>query len=256
MDQAVKDHFYSAIERAPTVDEPFTHLYAAEIFPASFYAKLLDNLPPREGYKQFPAPYEERFGIELAPSTARTINDFWIDFEDWLHSAELLSFMARKFGPALQECYGHRRSFVEQSSKDNEVEITMRSLLVRDFKNFSILPHTDGNTKFITGAFYFPKDESQIEFGTSIYRPKDPGFRDFQTTRYPREQFELAKTAENKPNSFFAFVKSDRSFHGVEDHEHSNSGRDVMFWLPQIGRGANAERVNTLPIGTFKPAAA
>ena len=52
--------------------------------------------------------------------------------------------------------------------------------------------------------------------GTSLYRPKDPGFSCPNSTHYPFEDFVKVKTAPYLPNSMLAFFRSDRSFHGVE----------------------------------------
>jgi len=251
MDSAIRSHFYSAVERALIVDEPFPHLYATEVFPADFYKTLLDSLPALEQYTQYSEQYSARYSLDLTASTVKNLKEvsaFWIEFERWLSSSELLNEIFRKFGDRMKTCYALREKYLKAAATPDGVIVSPQSLLCRDFANFALNPHTDAGAKLVVGIFYFPKDESLTEFGTSLYSPKDPSVRDFhKSTRFPREGFDLVKTFENRPNSFVAFLKTDNSFHGVEDRPHSNAGRDVLFWIPRIGKIPSKARIGHVP---------
>src|SRR4029077_18695693 len=71
MDPRIARHVYAQLEQADLVLDPFPHFYATNVFPDSFYAELLRNLPPDSDYKQFPPPYEERHVIELTRESVR-----------------------------------------------------------------------------------------------------------------------------------------------------------------------------------------
>jgi hypothetical protein len=252
MDDLVKQHAYKAIQDARLVLKPFPYIYVSKVLPDDFYAELLENLPPDDDYDIYPAPYEQRHYIQLSPSRVARLSEavcsFWTEFEGWIHSQEFLEVLVNKFGKRLQVNYRYReKELVKHSVSDGCVRVSPRSLLVRDYKNFALGPHTDSESKFIVGAFYFPKNESLKEFGTSIYTPKNPELTSWPSPHMKHQDFNLVKTFENRPNTMLVFMKTDHSWHGVERKQHSNVGRDVLFWIPQIGAAAGAEVALQLP---------
>jgi hypothetical protein len=269
MDSVARKHFYSAVESAELIEDPFPHLYATDVFPSEFYQRLIDSLPALESYKQYSEQYSARYSLDITADSAKGLKDvagFWIGFESWLNSTELLNALFRKFGDRMKTCYELRKKWINDATTPDGVIVSSQSLLCRDFENFALEPHTDAAPKLVVGIFYFPKDESLIEFGTSLYRPKDPSVKDFMSKRMERDQFDLVKTFENRPNSFAAFLKTDNSFHGVEDRPHSNIGRDVLFWIPRLGNIPRRARIgldqevearespNLIPASVFTPA--
>jgi hypothetical protein len=251
MDSAARAHFYAAIARAELIDDPFPHLYARDVFPADFYQSLLANLPALDKYTQYSEQYSERYSLDITADTVTRLGPataFWTGFESWLNSADLLKAMFEKFGPRMRMCYSLREKYIKEATTPDGVTVSPQSFLCRDFANFALQPHTDAGAKLVVGIFYLSKDDSLVEFGTSIYRPKDPALREFyKSQRFPFDQFELVRTFENRPNSFVAFLKTDNSFHGVEDRPHSNVGRDVLFWIPRIGKIPATARVGSAP---------
>ena len=268
MEAAAKAHFYAAIERAELIEEPFPHLYVRDVFPADFYNRLLENLPPIDKYTQYSEQYSARYSLDITDSSVKKLGDnapFWAGFESWLNSGDMLNAMFSKFGHRMKYCHALREQFLKQATTPEGVVIGPQTFLCRDFKNFVLQPHTDAGAKLVVGVFYLSKDDNLVEFGTSLYKPKDPALREFyKSKRFPFDQFELVKTFENRPNSFAAFLKTDNSFHGVEERPHVDIGRDVMFWIPRIGkipasaRVGNAEEAGagtsvTVPASIFTP---
>ena len=47
----VHDHVLLRIGETPAQTDPFPHLYARDVFPADFYANLVDQLPEDDRYK-------------------------------------------------------------------------------------------------------------------------------------------------------------------------------------------------------------
>jgi len=77
-------------------------------------------------------------------------------------------------------------------------------------------------------------DDRARPLGTSIYRPKDPDFSCARRTNYPFEEFIKVGTAPYMPNSLLAFLRSDRSFHGVEPLSVQDTGsgpRDLIQYV-------------------------
>lgn len=121
-------------------------------------------------------------------------------------------------------------------------------------RSFRARPHTDAVSKIVTAIFYLPRDARMSVFGTSIYRPKERGFTAWKCPHLPHEQFDLVRTVPFVPNSMFVFMKSDRSFHGVEPGDYPNSGRDMLMWIPEIGRSEKTWGDLSLDRRVFEPA--
>ena len=96
--------------------------------------------------------------------------------------------------------------------------------LVRQKAGYSLGPHTDSPNKVLTVLFYLPQEDC-LEAGTVIYRPKARGFKCEGNRHHAFRDFETVKVVPFKPDSVFAFVKSDISFHGVEPVKTT---RDVL----------------------------
>src|SRR5262249_3295120 len=87
---------------------------------------------------------------------------------------------------------------------------------IRHRAGYFLGPHSDLFSKLVVLLIYLPPDESSAHLGTSLYRPKDPGFSCPNSTHYPFEDFVRVKTVPYLPHSMLAFQRSDRSFHGVD----------------------------------------
>lgn len=256
MDNEIKDHLYANLDKVAIVTDPFPYLFMCDALPAQYYEELIAGLPVNESYDRFPAPYESRLGLDLStktlhkfPASGRAI---WQEFEAWIHSQEFLDKIAAKFQPYLNINASYRKERLKKAATGpSTVRIEPRSLLVRDYSNFAISPHTDSASKTIVGAIYLPKDESQKPFGTSLYRARNSSFTDWESERFEYADFEVAYTAEYLPNSMLFFMKSDHSFHGVERREYSNTGRDVLFWTPLLAGKQITDKPLSLPTGLF-----
>ena len=135
----------------------------------------------------------------------------------------------------------------------------MESQLIRHRAGYFLGPHSDLYTKLVVLLIYLAPDESAAHLGTSLYRPKDPGFTCPNSAHYPFEDFVRVKTAPYKPNSLLAFLRSDVSFHGVEplsEQDVTACSRDLIQYvlLRQAGsRGATSRSdVSPLPKGLLR----
>lgn len=100
-------------------------------------------------------------------------------------------------------------------------------LLVRDLPGYSIPPHTDSLNKVVTVLIYLAEDNTMENEGTSIYVPKKKGFICKTGKHHKFEDFEKIKTMPFRPNSMFAFARTDNSFHGVSPSKHI---RNVLLY--------------------------
>lgn len=212
------------IANAPLRAFPYPHIYVRDVFPPAFYAELQAHIPdpaamvpieearPVKGYK-------ERFVLDLADTGERLDagrRAFWTGLQAGLTGGGLKTALLQKFAAEVQ------RRFAGQT-----VRFAEETLLVQDVTRYALGPHTDAPAKVITVLFYLPKDDSQSHLGTSIYLPQDRARRCPGGPHYGYEGFERAATMPFLPNSMFAFVKTDQSFHGVEPV----TDPDVRRWL-------------------------
>lgn len=213
------------IANARTRTFPFPHIFVPDVFPPNFYRDLQRNIPdpsamipieearPVKGYK-------ERFVLDVAGPMENVTNDqraFWGDLGRTLLAGRLKRALLTKF----------KQQIETRLEGAGPLEFVDEAMLVEDITNYALGPHTDFPSKVITVLFYLPKDDSQMHLGTSLYTPKDPTRRCPGGPHYEREGFNRVATMPFRPNSMFAFVKADNSFHGVEPV----TDPDVRRWL-------------------------
>ena len=201
---------------ARILDFPYPHFFIENVFPEDFYARLQDSIPdpsamipieearPVKGYK-------ERFVLDItSPEHQNTLppdkREFWADIATWLKAGRFGGLALRKFQPYLQQRFARG----PQPAFHNE------ALLVQDITKYALGPHTDSPRKVITMLFYLPKDTSQSHLGTSIYMPKDGNFTCQGGPHYTFAKFVRLPSMPFLPNSLIVFLKTDKSFHGVE----------------------------------------
>lgn len=215
-------HARQAIADTRIETQPFEHIYVEKVFPDDFYAALLRNLPDLDGYERLSE--SGRVHGEYSPERyfIGTLTDrlshlpaqqkmFWRTFFEHFHKQDFARALVDKFAQCI------RQRFIDEGRGGADYNITWSSLLIRDFGQYVLGPHTDSPSKLIASLFYLPPDDSAAHLGTSLYRPTDRNFRCDGTGRhYDFEQFERVQTKAFKPNTLFAFPKSSRCFHGVE----------------------------------------
>ena len=237
MQTAVEDHVIYQIANAPLRMYPFPHVYVESVFPADFYSELRRNWPSAaqlvslESTGRVPqGAYPERFIMPLHTKQIAALppekRAFWTDLSGWMLGAErFLYAVMDKFETQLRSRFD---TAFERTDFRHEV------LVVRDHSNYSLGPHTDARHKAVSVLFYCPDDETYAHLGTSIYTPIDPAFRCEGGPHYPFEWFRKIRTMAYKPNSLFAFVKADNSFHGVDPIRDADVLRDLILYDVQV----------------------
>ncbi len=237
MNQTVLDHILHRIEQLEIKEDPYPHFYITNIFPADYYEKILKYMPGKVYSESLEATgrvskgsYKERYVLGLEQEELKRLPEemaiFWQDFKEMLDSKILRECLLNKFSSYVQGRFGWQYNMIDFSSV---VE------LISDETNYSIGPHTDLPLRVLTMLFYFPKDESQESLGTSVYTPKDPHFTCEGYEHYGFEGFNRFYTAPFLPNTVFGFIKSDRSFHGVEPITVKEVSRNLLNFFIKWG---------------------
>jgi hypothetical protein len=242
-----EQHVLYRIANAPLLRHPFPHCYVESAFPDEFYRELRARLPDLAAYKRL----DETGTVAKGRYTARYVCDvaelagddsaggrFWSGVHAWLGGEAFAWTVLKKF----------REGFAERFGPDIEPRFETEVRLVRDFTNYAITPHTDAPRKLVSLLFYLPADESMRHLGTSIYLPKDPAFRCEGTTHHTFEPFRKVATMGFRPNSLFAFFKTDRAFHGVDRIADEGVARDLLLYNVYV-----TKLVSTRPPPTARP---
>jgi hypothetical protein len=226
-------HVVARLRASRVVLEPYPHYYLENVFPDDYYRALLGNLPGSSVYQNlfevtdykldhFRHRDQRDLNEGWTEALPEEIKDFWNRFNEWFLGPDLARAVLDSFADQMRERFGEKESWPE---------VSVEPQLIRHRAGYFLGPHSDLYTKLVVLLIYLAPDESAAHLGTSLYRPKDPGFACPQSLHYPFEDFIRVKTVPYKPNSLLAFLRSDRSFHGVEplsERDVTNCGRDLI----------------------------
>lgn len=229
---AAEEHVIYRIANAPVREYPYPHLYVTDVFPADYYAALRRNWPDTRHLKRLDetgrvnkGTYSERYIMPLDAASAEELPDdigpFWEELAAWMLSGSFASRVFGRFGRQASERFGASLA---------DVQFVHEALVVRDHTHYALGPHTDHPRKVLSLLFYCPDDDTKRHLGTSIYRPVDPSFRCAGGPHYPHEKFKRVTTMEYRPNTLFAFFKSDTAFHGVDPIRDADVARDLILY--------------------------
>jgi FkbM family methyltransferase len=212
--QKISDHELSCTK-------PFPFLVIDDIFCEEFYRACseafpsIDEMRPlSESGRVSKGSYQERFTTLLnVDSSLALLEDrkrlFWQEFRSHLHSEELSRSLLNKFWP-----WCVNRLAKEMDAK-KDISIEMDTLLINDQSNYEIGPHTDAPHRLFSLLFYFPENRDYSKYGTRFYVPKDSSFSCPGGPHHNFSDFNEFGAAEYIPNSVVAFVRTNKSFHGV-----------------------------------------
>jgi hypothetical protein len=236
---AAEMHLLYRAGNAPVNLFPYPHVYVRDVFPPAFYRELVRHIPPSETLKPISdlRPVSAEYGktrwilplqADAVAALAQPYRDFWHELGGRLMNGNFGALLLSRFEP-----------FVRQRFQDmTGVEFAAEAMLVQDYTDYALGPHTDRESKVLSVLFYLPADDSQAHLGTSIYLPKAPGFTCPGGPHHPFDRFDRVATMPYVPNSMFAFLKTPNAFHGVEPIREAGVKRSLLLYDIQYGRSA------------------
>ena len=218
------------------LQDPYPHYYLEDVFPIEYYQSLLRHLPDSSVYDNLFAVtslkldhFRHRDQRDLNEGWTEMLPDdikgFWVDFNRWFMGPELAQTVLRTFAEPMRERFG---------DDDSWPEVSVEAQFIRHRAGYFLGPHSDLYTKLVVVLLYLAPDDSLAHLGTSLYRPKDPTFTCPDSKHYSFDDFTTVKTAPYKPNSLLAFMRSDRSFHGLEplsEQDVASGPRDLIQYV-------------------------
>lgn len=205
----VLNQLIEKISAAPVDSRPTQNIYMEEMFPPAIYQEMLMRLPKDEDLDFIEHPdavlpngRKTRKLLDLSPESIERLQPedraFWTEMMGILTSTKLQIALFHKFRDSLEMRFGNKWP-----------DAVTVPIFYRDYPGYRIGEHTDAPYKLVTMQFYLPRDNSQRHLGTSFHLREN-------------NQFKLLKTNDFKPNSAYAFVRTDESWHSVKqlaDHE-------------------------------------
>jgi hypothetical protein len=229
-------HLVEEVRSAKTDDRPFQHFHIERAFPEDIYELILANLPKKSNYRPFNI---KRWKNDQGESTRDCL---------CLSEGELerIDEARRPFWNAVTRALESpilQRAVYERLADDIAIrlecakgEVLQREayanvMLIRDYKDYRIRPHPDGQPRVVTMQIYLPRDTGSQDLGTSLYTKQPIPYR------LIGQMFKEAKRFPFKPNFGYAFAVNDcrerQSFHGRELIDAKDTVRDsiLMCWL-------------------------
>jgi hypothetical protein len=231
----VLDHMLHALRATPAVDEPFSHFYVENFFPDDVYAEMMDQMPDQAAYKPLSVEnYHNRDGVSTRDVLSLDEQhlaalpvgqrELWEGIAAALAAPELKSLVFQKLATDLSARFGVNR---EEVSK---IVSFCKPSLFRDLDGYEIAPHPDGRAKIVTMQFYLPRDRSQLELGTALYKRRLTSLKGLYSWH---GRFEKVKQFVFQPNSGYAFAVSNswnkKSWHGRESLPEGCGARNTLL---------------------------
>ena len=213
--QQVLDRLLTKIQSADIDPLPSDNIFMEEVFDPKLYAEILQRLPDDSIYKFIDHPdailpdgRRTRKVLDLTDAPLQDFNpadlDFWRDMQAIMSANVLLDAIVKKFETRLHLRFG-----------TTIPEMLLVPLFYRDYPGYYITEHTDVPYKIATLQFYLPRDHSQVHLGTSFHLKKLTGFQLLKTNRF-------------QPNSAYAFIRTDESWHSVKQLGADEQIRDTI----------------------------
>lgn len=183
--------FCRGIRRAQVFASPFPHIIVRDIFEPMRFESWRRTLLTGRVWK--PLVETGRVSRNYSPHRLLAVDDF-SRYVAFLHAPTVYHTFLQKFDVA-------------------DEDFRSEYLLMRDLPGYALGPHTDSPSKVISALLYLPESESNS--GTVFYTPKRESFRCPGGPHYPFELFDVHSVMPYQPNTLVAFLKTDKSFHGV-----------------------------------------
>jgi hypothetical protein len=183
---------------------PSPNIFMEDMLPANVYRELLARLPGDDALDPIDHPEavaedgrRTRYLLDLTPASLGRLKPedrpFWEAMIAVFTAPEITDAIVEKYKPTLRARFG-----------DAIPQLVAVPILYRDFPGYRIGIHPDTAAKIATMQLYLPEDEAQLHLGTAFHCRTADGFRRHKTNAF-------------KPNAAYSFVRSEESWHSVDE---------------------------------------
>lgn len=232
LNRALQDTL-TRLNRAPVKREPFSYMIFNEFFTPEIYDYIYAHMPTAQQFDDSKAIGQAVDEYAKSGELARREFPLQPKFIERLNSEQ------RAIWGALGNFFSHEL-FMSVLLKQLVDPVTLEKLqvekwklgpsanLVESTKGYFLGPHTDSPRKILTGILYFAADDTQPDLGTAVYAADDPNRVSTDGVHLPFEGFHQVDYSPYLPNRFFAFARSDKSFHGFQRLNIRNGRRIIL----------------------------
>ena len=232
LNRALQDTL-ARLNRAEVKREPYSYMLFEEFYTPEIYNLIYQNLPTQQQFDDSKAIGQAV--EEYAKSGELARREFPLQPE----YIARLEPEQRAIWSALGAFFSHEL-FMSVLLKQLMPPATLEQLqlekwklgpsanLVESTRGYFLGPHTDSPRKILTGILYFAADGSQPDLGTAIYAADDANRVSTDGVHLPFEGFHQVDYSPYLPNRFFAFARSDKSFHGFQRLNIRNGRRIIL----------------------------
>ncbi|SUS06008.1 conserved hypothetical protein [uncultured Defluviicoccus sp.] len=211
----IVERLVGQIAAAPVDPAPSDNIYIEQAFSDEVYHEILARMPPDDAMDFLPhrdivrddRTSTRRF-LTLSHETIERLppNDriFWRTMHAAFTDVRLTAAIMQKFGSTLRVRFG-----------ETLPALSPEPMMYRDYPGYFISPHPDALSKIATLQFYLPPDSSQAHLGTTFHRREGGTFVDLKTNRF-------------LPNTAYAFVRTEESWHSVKQLGREESIRNTI----------------------------
>ena len=240
------DHLLNSISQTELKKDPFDYKFVKNIFPDEFYHDLINNLPEKTEYTPINESgtvnknySSERFMFDLNYENIKKLSikkqEILSNLLNVFRSRKFFDVIANNFKDVISKRISEFNDYEKQLIGTDNFKFTIQAMLVKDLQKYKLGAHTDTTLKFLTFLFYIPRDLSQINLGTTLYKPKDDvSIKMGEKGNYhanlkmTKELFSIVEKIPFSPNSLLLFPRTNYSFHGVEEINTENIERDLI----------------------------
>ena len=225
--------------RAAEVDDvPSPNIFMEDMLPIGVYRELLARLPGDDVLDPIDHPdaiaqdgRRTRYLLDLTPASLDRIKPedqpFWDAMIAVFTAPEITAAIVEKYEPTLRARFG-----------DAIPELVAVPILYRDFPGYRIGIHQDTAAKIATLQFYLPEDETQLHLGTTFHCRTADGFRRHKTNAF-------------SPNAAYSFVRSEESWHSVDEMGAGEKVRNTIALTFYIkGQEYRSDPMTTAAVAT------
>ena len=212
LNRALQDTL-ARLNRTSVKREPFSYMIFEPFFTPEIYDYIYKNIPTQQQFDDSKAIGQAVDEYAKSGELARR------EFPLQPQYIQRLEPEQRAIWSALGTFFSHElflAVMLKQLVAPATLEQLQREKLVESTKGYFLGPHTDSPRKILTGILYFAEDDTQPDLGTAVYAADDPNRISTDGVHLPYEGFHQIDYSPYLPNRFFAFARSDKSFHGFE----------------------------------------
>ncbi len=215
-------HCLERLEATPVEEQPYSHFYVEEFFPAEVYDDMMRFMPEDGFYKPLSVEKHQnsvgKSTRDVLPLSAESLDRLPSVYRQfWRHVALALASPELKRAVFLKLATDIARRFGVSKHRVTEIVSYTKPSLFRDLEGYEIAPHPDGRAKIVTMQLYLPADRSQLDLGTAVYERKLASLNGLVSWK---GRFRKVKQFAFQPNSGYAFAVSNsfgkKSWHGRE----------------------------------------